>query len=161
MIARIENGKIIVYSEFPEVLTDGVLGTTIGGYDKLSDDIHFLDGFREVVIPDYNTTLQYLSEIYFDNNNDIFTYDVINRNFNLEKEKVKKIEELKEKAKIKFSETDWYYIRNFRIGKGVPVEIEEMNFKIYNEINRMEEEIMSLENIEDIVNYQIFLDDTK
>lgn len=46
------------------------------GYDKLIHEIHYNDGWRDVVIPE-KTEHQGLGDLYFDEENDVFTYHII------------------------------------------------------------------------------------
>jgi hypothetical protein len=153
MKARLENNVLVFYDTIPEQMTNGVLGTTIGGYDKLSDEIHKLDGFYDVVEPDFNKKLQELGEIYFDSDNEIYTYPVINKVITLKSEKNKKIKELKKKGQDKLSETDWYYLRFLRNGTPVPDDIQSDSDLTYFKLNKKESEINDLNDILDVLNY--------
>lgn len=48
-------------------------------YDKADPAIHYEDGWRAVVFPDYDAALQRLGELVFDPKNDCFTYPVIDK----------------------------------------------------------------------------------
>ena len=48
-------------------------------YDKADPAIHYEDGWRAVVFPDYDVALQRLGELIFDEENDHFTYAVIDK----------------------------------------------------------------------------------
>jgi hypothetical protein len=48
-------------------------------YDKADAAIHYEDGWRAVVYPDYDAALQRLGELTFDEANDHFTYAVIDK----------------------------------------------------------------------------------
>jgi hypothetical protein len=48
-------------------------------YDKADPAIHYEDGWRAVVFPDYDAALQRLGELVFDEANDHFTYAVIDK----------------------------------------------------------------------------------
>jgi hypothetical protein len=48
-------------------------------YDKADPAIHYEDGWRAVVFPDYDAALQRLGELTFDAENDSFTYAVIDK----------------------------------------------------------------------------------
>jgi hypothetical protein len=48
-------------------------------YDKADAAIHYEDGWRDVVFPDYDAALQRLGELTFDEANDHFTYAVIDK----------------------------------------------------------------------------------
>ncbi|MDP3643081.1 MAG: hypothetical protein Q8S54_07810 [Bacteroidota bacterium] len=46
-----------------------------GGYENMTE-IHYEDGWRDEVIPTYNPKIQYLGSLYFDEVNDVVTYNV-------------------------------------------------------------------------------------
>jgi hypothetical protein len=48
-------------------------------YDKADPAIHYEDGWRAVVYPDYDAALQRLGDLIFDEANDRFTYAVIDK----------------------------------------------------------------------------------
>ena len=73
MIANTINGKIKTFSKIPKVFS---LKPNVFGYDKLSDEVHYADGFRELVKPEI-TEDQYLKSIFFDETNDYYTYNVV------------------------------------------------------------------------------------
>lgn len=158
MKARIENNKIVLYNNIPKKLENSISGCVLGNYDKLSKNIHELDGFYDIVEPEYDPILQEVNYIYFDENNKIFTYKVIDKNFNLNVEKNKKIKKLKELSNEEFSKTDWYYIRKLRNGIDIPIEIENKSRDLYYKIEQIENEINNIDNIRDLLTYEINLD---
>ena len=48
-------------------------------YDKADPAIHYEDGWRAVVFPDYDAALQRLGDLTIDEANDLFTYAVIDK----------------------------------------------------------------------------------
>lgn len=157
MKARIKNNRIILYNNLPRKF-QGVNGTTLGGYNKLPNSIHEADGFFDVIVPEYDNILQYLSEIYFNEENKYFTYDIIDKVFNIDNEKIKKVKELKKLTNEFFQLTDWYYIREKRRGIPVPSEIQNYSDLLYYRVDEIENEINNLNNIKDILTYEINLD---
>jgi hypothetical protein len=119
-------------------------------------------GFYDVITPEINDN-QALSDIYFDNNNKIYTYNVIDKDIDLGIEKIKKIAELKQNANYKFSETQWYYDRENRFIKNglpikqVPEEIIAIDAEIYLKVDLKEEEINGLTTYAEILAYDISL----
>ena len=83
------NGNIKVYRNLPNSW-EGVMGN----FSKLSGEEIRAYGFYDVVTPNYNSTIQKLSDIFWDADNKVFTYSVSNIEFS------ETLEELKE-AKIK------------------------------------------------------------
>ena len=72
MIANNINGKIKVFNSIPKVFE---LLPNIQNYNKLDFEIHYLAGFRDLIKPPVKTN-QYLTSIYFDSDNDVFTYHI-------------------------------------------------------------------------------------
>jgi hypothetical protein len=66
------------------------------GFDKMSDELHTSEGFYPVVSPHYNPEYQELGELYFDEENEVFTYKVKLQTLN--------IEEIREAKKAEFKE---------------------------------------------------------
>ncbi|MBA4411137.1 MAG: hypothetical protein C0397_17180 [Odoribacter sp.] len=58
-----------------------------GGYENMTG-IHFEDGWRDEVIPEYNPKTQYLGSAYFDEINDVVTYEVKTIVVDLQSEKL-------------------------------------------------------------------------
>ena len=76
MTKAIQQGiKITIYQELPKSW-DGKKHY-MGGFDNLSDEELKEEGFYNVVTPDYNTRSEYLSAIVFDEDKEIFTYNVL------------------------------------------------------------------------------------
>ena len=72
MIANEINGKIRIFNKIPKVFE---LKPNVFNYDKLDAEVHYADGFRELVTPTLEVN-QYLTTLYFDSENDIYTYEV-------------------------------------------------------------------------------------
>lgn len=53
-----------------------------GGYENMTD-LHWLDGWRDEIVPNYNPTIQILGEPYYDQTNDVVTYHVVDKEFDL------------------------------------------------------------------------------
>ena len=73
MVGNTINGKIKVYNLIPKVFE---LKPNIMNYDKLDIEIHFKDGFRDLIKPEISQN-QYLGSIYFDKESDVYTYEVL------------------------------------------------------------------------------------
>jgi len=57
-----------------------------GGYENRTD-IHHEDGWRDEIIPEYDNIKQNLGTMYYDAENDVVTYNVVNIPINLEERK--------------------------------------------------------------------------
>ena len=106
MIAIDLNGTIKTFSRLPKVWSD-VNGTHL----NIIDGEAF--GFYPVVIPSTRQSEQ-LGNIYFDADNEVFTYPVESKTYSETVAELKelKIKQLKEVYKNKLSETDWYITRS-------------------------------------------------
>ena len=70
MIANNINGKIRVFNSIPKVFE---LKPNVFNYDKLDAEVHYADGFRDLLEPTLKTE-QHKTSIYFDVEKDVFTY---------------------------------------------------------------------------------------
>ena len=75
MIARFEEDKIKTYSVYPKTFISNN-GTNILNYRKASHR-HYKDGFRDVVNVTFDSITHKRGLIYFDVENDYFTYYVV------------------------------------------------------------------------------------
>ena len=72
MIANTINGRIKTFNAIPKVFE---LKPNIMGYNKLDSSVHYADGFREIVVPTLEEN-QYKTDLYFDAENNSYTYEV-------------------------------------------------------------------------------------
>ena len=72
MIANTINGKIRTFNSIPKVFE---LKKNVMNYNRLDADVHYEDGFRELVTPTLEAN-QYTTVLYFDTENDVYTYEV-------------------------------------------------------------------------------------
>ena len=71
------NGQIKLYGRLPKSW-----GNIIGGFNTISDEEAKEYGFYDVVSPDFDNATQNFGDIYFDEDNEVFTYSVENIVFN-------------------------------------------------------------------------------
>ena len=64
-----------------------------GGYENRTD-IHYEDGWRDEVIPEYDPMVQYLGAAFYDAENDVVTYPVLQKVINVEAEKKRLLNDL-------------------------------------------------------------------
>lgn len=64
-----------------------------GGYENRTD-IHYEDGWRDEVIPEYDPMVQYLGTAVYDPENDVVTYPVLQKVINVEAEKARLLSDL-------------------------------------------------------------------
>jgi len=106
------NGIIKTYSSVPKTWGKNI------GLQYASDSELEEIGFYDIVIP--NTTgSQQLGDIYFDDENDVFTYPIESRTFSNTVPELKedKISELKSLYNSKLAKTDWIIIRDQELGQ--------------------------------------------
>ena len=98
-------GKIKVYNPLPNSWK-GVMGN----FSKLSDEEIKAYGFYDVVVPEYNKNSEKLSDIFWDADNEVFTYTVSDNEWDQTLEELKEIKTTSVKANAlnKLNQTDWY-----------------------------------------------------
>ena len=66
-----------------------------GNFDKQSDEVHEAEGFFELITPEeFDAKLQKLGEVFFDEENKVFTYTIVKLPFDLEKKKAELLSQL-------------------------------------------------------------------
>ena len=145
------NGEIKIYNSLPNSWK-GVMGN----FSKLSNEEIKSYGFYDVVTPDYDNMIQELSDIYFDSDNEVYTYDVSNKTWieTLNELKENKLNHLKEHTNSLLGITDWYYIRKLQRDINVPEEIENEREAILSNHNNHEATINSLSEKADVIKYE-------
>lgn len=103
MWCKIENNEIKRYSLIPECWKNMI------GFNQLSTEHHEAEGFYPMNLPDYDSDLQDLGELYFDEANKVFTNTLINKvQPTIEEARAQKITELKEAVKGLYQSIQWY-----------------------------------------------------
>ena len=146
------NGQIKQYSKLPSSW-----GNVLGGFNLLSDDELKAYGFYDIVIPDYDSRVEDLGELYFDNASETFTKDVSDKTW------VKTLSELKEEViynfnhltQSKLQNTDWYIVRNQEIGTAIPADITTARQALRDQVNTVETEINALTTKKAVMSYDL------
>jgi len=146
------DGKIKVYNPLPNSWK-GVMGNFSG----LSDEEIKAYGFYDVVVPEYNKASESLSDIFWDADNEIFTYTVSDTEFpgTLEELKEGKIKGLNMNALNKLSETDWYITRKTEKNIDIPEAITTERDAIRTQVDTEEAEINALTTKKAVAEYNI------
>jgi len=146
------NGTIKVYSKLPNSWK-GVMGN----FSKLSDEEIKAYGFYDVVTPEYNSNSEKLSDIFWDENNKIFTYTIIDIEWpqTIEKFKQTKIEGIKINALSKLNKTDWYITRKAEKNIDIPEAITVERNAIREQVNTKEIEINNLTTKKAVAEYSV------
>ena len=134
-------GKIKAYNPLPNSWK-GVMGN----FSKLSNEEIKAYGFYDVVVPEYNKTLETLSDIFWDADNEVFTYTVSDIEFpeTLEELKEGKIKSLKRNALNNLSVTDWYVTRKAEKNIDIPSSVITERDTIRTQVDTKETEINNL-----------------
>ena len=144
------NGKIKQYSKLPSSW-----GNVLGGFDLLSDEELKEYGFYDVVIPEYDSRVEDLGDLYFDSANETFTKDVSNKTWvqTLAELKEQQINNFKHSTGIKLQETDWYIIRNQETGVAIPADITSARQALRDQADTVESEINSKTSKKAVMSY--------
>jgi len=146
------NGNIKVYSKLPNSWK-GVMGN----FSKLSDEEIKAYGFYDVEIPEYNSNIQKLTNLTFNESSKKFIYQVEDLTWDetLEELKENKKNRLKFNVKNKLRETDWYYIRKLQRNIDVPAEIEVERNTLLNQYDIEKEKINAFTQKVEVIKYEL------
>lgn len=146
------NGQIKQYSKLPSSW-----GNVLGGFDLLSDEQLKTYGFYDVVIPDWDSNIQELGDLYFDNASETFTKDVSNKTWvlTLAELKEQQINNFKHLTGSKLQETDWYIIRNQETGDVIPADITSARQALRDQSEVVENEINALTTKKAVMSYDL------
>lgn len=112
-------------------------------------------GFYSVVRPTTKQSEQ-LGDIYFDTDNQVFTYPVESKTYTqtVAELKEQKIENLKHLYNLQLAKTDWYIIRG-QEGILVPQSIADKRSQLREECTSKENEINNLTTKASIIDYEL------
>lgn len=176
MKARLEKGEIKQYGIMPKAfLTVAEYLPTIEGHnldedgnalpyiegqivkdaDTLSDDTLKLFGFFDYVRPQYDSRIEELGDIYF--NDDIFTQDVQDRDLILTIEEYKQniISGYDYLLHQQFSKTDYHYIKQLELGTEIPKDVLDARTQLRAEAEVVKAEINALTTKKDVLTYDL------
>lgn len=142
------NGTIKTYSSVPKTW-DNILGV-----NYMSDEELKGIGFYDVVVPETKQSEQ-LGDIYFDADNEVFTYSIESLTYSetVAELKERKIIELKDFYNFQLSKTDWYIIRA-QEGIAAPQDILDARSALRTECATHEEAITALTTKANVINYE-------
>jgi len=146
------NGQIKQYSKLPSSW-----GNVLGGFDLLSDEQLKTYGFYDVVIPDYDSRVEDLGELYFDSASETFTKDVSDKTWllTLAELKEQQINNFKHLTGSKLQQTDWYIIRNQETGGAIPADITSARQALRDQCDTVESEINALTTKKAVMSYDL------
>jgi len=172
MKAKDFNGSISTWRRLPKTYKSATKYYT--AFDKASKDIIEAEGFYDVVKPSYDSISQKLGSIEFDSEKKVFTYPVIDIDFDATYEvmgedmeptgetlPVYNIDKLKSDKKIAVNTkagellkpTDWYVIRFTERQIAVPDSVATEREDIVTKANGFTDAIDALETVESVLRY--------
>ena len=148
MIAIDLNGTIKTFSRLPKVW-----GDANGTHLNITDGSSF--GFYNVVRPVPKKSEQ-LGDIYFDADNEVFTYPVESKTFDqtIAELKEQKIANLKSLYNSQLAKTDWYIIRG-QEGTAVPQDILDARTTLRTECATHETNINAKTTKASVIDYEL------
>ena len=173
MKARQENGHIRIYKVLPETW-NGSAGHILN-FRQATEEVLKQNGFYNVVKPGYNPLTQTKGGLYFDEENEIFTYDVTDIDFDqdidvLDEEgnvtgtekrykiddiKASKLSEIKNKAGELLKPTDWQIIRKTERAIDIDADVATERAGILAEADRLEAEVNALTTYSEVLQYRV------
>lgn len=146
------NRQINTYDKLPSSW-----GDVLGGFDLLSDDKLKTYGFYDVVIPDYDSRVEDLGELYFDSASETFTKDVSDRTWvlTLAELKEQQINNFNHSTQYKLQDTDWYIVRNQETGAAIPADITSSRQALRAQANTVATEINALTTKKAVMSYNL------
>jgi hypothetical protein len=168
-----KNGSIKIYKVLPETW-DSASGHIIN-FRQASNEVLKENGFYDVVKPGYDPSKQNKGGLYFDEANEIFTYDVTDIDFDqdvyiLDEEgnvtgtekrykiddiKASKISEIKNKAGELLKPTDWQVVRKVERSIDIDESIATERADVLVEADRLEAEVNVLTSYVEVLEYKI------
>lgn len=143
------NGTIKTYSSIPKTW-----GAMLGVNYMSDEDLKTL-GFYDVVKPTTSNS-QELGDIYFDADNEVFTYPVESKTYTqtVSELKEQKIANLKDLYNSELAKTDWYIIRG-QEGSAVPQDILDSRTTLRTECATHETNINAKTTKASVVDYEL------
>ena len=168
MKARLEDGKIVKYSQIPNKFKAGSKLVAGGGRNLPTAKLEQY-GFFDVIVPTYDPVTEVIYNLHFDNaypsptpedssaTREVFTYDkktkVISET--VAQLKTKRIEELENLGYDKLEPTDFYVTRKSEKGTAIPSAIQTERDAIRANMSTKETEINALTTKVSILKYDI------
>ena len=144
------NGQIKQYSKLPSSW-----GNILGGFDLLPDDELKTYGFYNVVIPEYDSRIQQLGDLYFDSESETFTGNILDKTWveTLTELKEQQINGFKNLVESELNKTDWYIIRNQETNTDIPTDVTSSRQTLRDQANTVETEINALTTKKAVMTY--------
>ena len=168
MKARLEDGKVVKYSQIPQSFKAGSKLVAGGGRNLPTSKLEEY-GFFDVIVPTYDLVTQAIHNLHFDNayadtdvdgneiTREVFIYDVKTKVISetVAQLKTQKIDALKKLGYDKLQPTDWMVVRKAEKGTAIPSAIQTERDGIRTSVSTKESEINALTTKAAILRYDI------
>lgn len=173
MKAKLINGNIITYTQLPKTYTKSD-GSVVLNFHKSDTSELEAEGFYDIVKPSYNPLIQDRGGLQWDEENNIFTYPITDKDFDATYEeldedgeltgntlpvydvdalKATTIKELKNTAGVLLQPTDWEVIRKAERGTEINADTVTERARILTECDRKEAEVSALTTYAEVLQY--------
>ena len=120
-------------------------------------ELHYPDGWRDEVIPQYDPVLDELGEPFYSQQFDVVIYSISPRTdlLTIENARDEKVQEIKNRTRDLLFVTDGYIIRRAETGKSVPQEILNSRQAIRVWSDAQEKLVTALVSLEDVLKFEV------
>lgn len=168
MKARLEDGKVVKYSQIPQSFKAGSKLVAGGGRNLPTAKLEEY-GFYDVIVPTYDSVTQAIHNLHFDNSyadtdidgnaitREVFVYDVKTKVISetVAQLKTQQIDALKKLGYDKLQPTDWMVVRKAEKGTAIPSATQTERDSIRTSVSTKEGEINALTTKAAILRYDI------
>lgn len=168
MKARLEDGKVVKYSQIPQSFKAGSKLVAGGGRNLPTEKLEEY-GFYDVIVPTYDSVTQAIHNLHFDNayadtdvdgneiTREVFIYDVKTKVISetVAQLKTQQIDALKKLGYDKLQPTDWMVVRKAEKGTSIPLATQTERDGIRTSVSTKESEINALTTKASILKYDI------
>lgn len=152
---KIQNDQISQPAKLPKLLLN-VLNA-----EKLSEsELNEKNIFRYQV-PEFDPIVQKTGSLVFDEANNVVTREVIDKTFDIQTEKDKKIRQIQDYISSLLASTDKYFIRKQERDIDIPTEVQKERYFIHSESDRMKNEVQAFTDVKNVLTYNINIPDLK
>lgn len=153
----IKNNQI-VKSGIPSHFTRDNGELFLGGYENRTD-IHYEDGWRDEIIPEFNNNTHTLGEVYYDIEKDVVTYIIVEKSYPPVEESKKRhyrdLEEVTNEVSVLFSTIKNIYDPLRDNSNNIPAGVKELVPMLQPLRNRAKQEIEALTDPKEAYEYKI------
>lgn len=152
LYCKIKNNEI----SKPEKLSNLLINVL--NAEKLSESELNAIGIYRYDNPGFDKIMQKTGDLIFDKRNNFVTRKVIDKEFDIQVEKDKKINQIQDYIKNLLRSTDVYLTRKYERGKDIPSKILNEREYIHETCDKMKEKVMRLRDVKSVLTYDYHLD---